>query len=380
MSFNTVFVVTEMRLGGRERVVSRIAGALNKHTEVAIFSVWKRSPFFLSSAPLYYDKNTRVNSKSQLGSNNLENKKWMKPIISTLKQTVPYTFLQRRRLNELIDFLDENNVKNVVLTDLTSTFAKKIRKKLPNINIVSWIHMQSDAFFEVQYKEYSRELKQGLSAVDLLVSLTPSQASDYRKHTKNTVYIPNPMPDISKNLADLKTKTILIVARIDIKHKGLDYLSSFVDYLPNDWQIKVVGSGKPEDEKVFKNIVDQSNNRIIWEPAVDGEELSEKYQQASVFLMPSRFEGFPLTLGEAMSYGLPIIAFDLDGTRTILKDGDENYGILVDRGNVEMLGKKMISLINDERLRTEMSDKSIKRLSYFSEAKVINRWIEILNK
>lgn len=380
MSFNTVFVVTEMRLGGRERVVSRIAGALNNHTEVAIFSVWKRTPFFLSGAPVYFDKKNRVNTKSQSKDVSLENKKWMKPVVSIAKKIVPYTYLQRRRLNELIDFLDENNVKNVVLTDLTSTFARKIRKKLPSINIISWIHMQSDAFFEVQYKEYRRELMKGLSEVDTLVSLTPSQADAYQKYSKSTIYIPNPMPDVNGNLANLKTKIILIVARIDIKHKGLDYLSDLIEYLPDGWKIKVVGSGKPEDEKIFKNIVNQSNSRIIWELAVDGEELSKKYQQASIFIMPSRFEGFPLTLGEAMSYGLPIIAFDLDGTRTILEDGGKTSGLLVDSGNIDIFGEQMLRLITDDTLRKEMSSRSINRVTSFSESKVMHYWLKILKK
>lgn len=330
--------------------------------------------------PIYFDSQSEISDVSKSAKSGIENRWWMKPIISAVKRLIPYSILQRRRLKDLIEFLEINEVKSIVLTDLTTTFAKKIRKEIPNIKIIAWIHMQADAFFDVQYKGYSRELMKGLSKVDELVSLTPSQASDYQKYTKNTNYIPNPMPDISNKLANLRLKTILIVARIDIKHKGLDYLIDLVEYLPNDWQIKVVGSGKPEDEKIFKQIVNQSNTRIIWESAVDGDELSKKYQQASIFIMPSRFEGFPLTLGEAMSYGLPIIAFDLDGTRTILKDGDESFGILVDRGNVEMFGNEILNLINDESLRAEMSDKSINRVSSFSEARVIHRWIEILNK
>lgn len=381
MSFDTVFVVTELRLGGRERIVSQIASLVdNKNSHVAIFSVWKRKPFFSSRVPIYFDSQTEISDVSKSVKSGIENRWWMKPIISVVKRLIPYSILQRRRLKELIEFLEINEVKSVVLTDLTTTFAKKIRKELPNINIVAWVHMQADAFFKVQYKEYSRELVKGLAEVDELVSLTPNQASDYLKYTKKTSYIPNPMPDISNRLASLKTKTVLIVARIDIKHKGLDYLNDLVEYLPNDWQIKVVGSGKPEDEKAFKQIVHQSNNKIIWETAVDGDELSKKYQQASIFIMPSRFEGFPLTLGEAMSHGLPIIAFDLDGTRTILNDGDESFGILVDRGNVEIFGKEILSLINDESLRAEMSEKSFNRVSSFSEAKVIHRWIEVLNK
>ncbi|GDZ83285.1 glycosyl transferase [Leuconostoc citreum] len=380
MSFNTVFVVTEMRLGGRERVVSNIAGALNEYTEVAIFSVWRRMPFFISKAPLYFDKNSFVQTKSHAVSQKLENKKWMKLIILIVKKLVPYTILRRKRLDDLVDFLQQNNVKNVVLTDLTSTFAYQIRKRLPDINIISWIHMQSDAFFDIQYKEYNKELKRGLSSVNSLVALTPSQQSEYKKYVSRTLFIPNPMPAVSKHLADMTKKTILIIARIDIQHKGLDYLKNLVTYVPNEWKIKVVGSGSPEDEKIFEDIVDSSNNKIIWESAMDDDRLEKVYQEASIFIMPSRFEGFPLTLGEAMSHGLPIIAFDLDGTRIILKDGNNNYGILIPKENVQIFGETIVKLTNNENLRKQLATESIRRVNSFSEEKIIDKWIKILNQ
>lgn len=380
MSFNTVFVVTEMRLGGRERVVSNIAGALNEYTEVAIFSVWKRLPFFISKAPLYFDKNSFVQTKSHSVSQKLENKKWMKPIISVVKQLVPYTTLQRKRLDDLVDFLQQKNVKNVVLTDLTSTFAYQIRKCLPDINIISWIHMQPDAFFDIQYKGYKKELKRGLASVNSLVALTPNQEAEYKKYVSKTLFIPNPMPAVSKHLADISKKTILIIARIDIQHKGLDYLKNLVNYVPNGWNIKVVGSGSPEDEKIFGDIVDSSDNKIIWESAVDGDKLEQVYQEASMFIMPSRFEGFPLTLGEAMSHGLPIIAFDLDGTRIILKDRDNDYGILIPKEKVQIFGEAIAKLTNNENLRKQLATESISRVNSFSEEKIIEQWLEILKQ
>lgn len=378
MGFNTVFVVTEMRLGGRERVVSNIAGALNEYREVAIFSVWKRPPFFLSKAPLFFDKDSVVQKKAQFVNQKLENKKWMKPIVAIVKQLIPYTMLQRKRLDDLLDFLQQNNVKNVVLTDLTSTFAYRIRKCLPNINIISWIHMQPDAFFNIQYKGYKKELKSGISSVNSLVALTPKQGAEYKKYTSKTLFIPNPMPNVSKQLADMNTKIILIVARIDIQHKGLDYLKKLVTYVPNGWKIRVVGSGLPDDEKIFKSIVGSSDDKIIWDLAVNGDKLDEVYQKSSIFIMPSRFEGFPLTLGEAMSHGLPIIAFDLDGTRIILKDDNNDYGILIPQGDVRKFGEKIIKLIDDKNLREKLSSKSINRVANFSEKEIIKEWLKIL--
>ncbi|WP_424571661.1 glycosyltransferase [Weissella soli] len=378
MSFDTVFVVTEMRLGGRERVVSRVAGSLNQSSRVAVFSVWKRVPFFESSAPIYFDSNHQVTEHSNQLNNKLENKPWMKPLVPIAKRLIPYSLLQRKRVLDLIEFLEQNDVKNVILTDLTSTFAHKIRNRIPDINIISWIHMQPDAFFEIQYKGYKKELMQGFSSINTLVALTPKQASEYKKYVKKTVPIPNPMPNVSKQRANLSEQTVLIVSRIDIEHKGLDYLPKFLAYLPDGWHIKVVGGGNSENEQIFSKIVTNSDNKIIWEPATDGEKLKTYYQSASMFIMPSRFEGFPLTLGEAMSNGLPVVAFDLDGTHTILKDDSIEYGILVPQGDFEKFGEAIEQLASSEALREKLSERSIVRVSDFSESSIMEEWEKIL--
>jgi|GEM_PF-5424732 len=378
MKIDTVFVVTEMRLGGRERVVSNIAGALHTEKNVAIFSVWRRTPFFLSSAPIYFDGNTIADINDQNVHDRLENNKGIKPLINFVKKVMPYSFLQNSRIRELIKFLKENDSKNVVLTDLTSTFATKIRRALPDINIISWVHMQPDAFFDVQYKEYKSELIKGLSQIDTLVSLTPNQSLEYGQYVKSAVSISNPMPNVGQYLAKMDKKIILIVARIDINHKGLDYLSKLVNYVPDDWKIKVVGSGKDSDENTFKSIVDNSKGKIIWQSAVDGKKLDNVYQNASIFIMPSRYEGFPLTLGEAMAHGLPIIAFDLDGTKVILQDQNDKFGILVDKNNVELFGEQIMKLASDIKLRQQLSQKSQERVSKFSIQVVIEEWNDIL--
>jgi glycosyltransferase involved in cell wall biosynthesis len=124
--------------------------------------------------------------------------------------------------------------------------------------------------------------------------------------------------------------------------------------------------------------VTNSDNKIIWEPATDGEKLKTYYQSASMFIMPSRFEGFPLTLGEAMSNGLPVVAFDLDGTHTILKDDSIEYGILVPQGDFEKFGEAIEQLASSEALREKLSERSIVRVSDFSESSIMEEWEKIL--
>ena len=81
-----------------------------------------------------------------------------------------------------------------------------------------------------------------------------------------------------------------------------------------------------------------------------------------------------------MSHGLPIISFDLDGTRIILKDENNDYGILIPKEKVQIFGEAIVKLTNNENLRKQLAIESIRRVNSFSEEKIIEQWLEILKQ
>ena len=92
--------------------------------------------------------------------------------------------------------------------------------------------------------------------------------------------------------------------------------------------------------------------------------------------MTSRFEGFGLVLVEAMSFGLPIVAFEQSGSRYVLDDG--NNGILVKNGDVEEMVKQLTRLINDFEERKRYQEKSLERLQNFTLDRISEEWEKIL--
>lgn len=77
--------------------------------------------------------------------------------------------------------------------------------------------------------------------------------------------------------------------------------------------------------------------------------------EAQIFVLISRWEGFPRSVLEAMRAGLPVIASDVGGTRESVIDGET--GFLIPRGDVEILKDKLLELINDPGLRVQMGQK-----------------------
>lgn len=378
---NTLFVVTEMRLGGREKVTKEVAEALNEITPTEIFSVWKKPSFFDLDLSLTYGDGITVdvNKTTESQSRMIETVK-KNIVIPTVKKIMPYSVMQFKRMQTLSAYIQNHNIKNVVLTDLTMTFASFLKKNNPDTNLIGWIHMDCEHFFKKQYVDYRGELIKSFAALDDVVTLTQDQANAFSSYLKKDVIaIPNPMPNETKYKADLSKKNIVVVSRIDIIHKGLDMLLEVATRLPAGWTISIAGKAQTaEEEQKFMSMIDKAglNETVKLEGALLGDALDGFYASGSMFLMTSRFEGFPLTLGEAMAHGLPVISFDMDGSRTITDNG--KYGILVEMGDIDAMSQQVRRMAENHTERVQYAQKGRERVKAFSIDKIDDQWLKIL--
>ena len=90
-----------------------------------------------------------------------------------------------------------------------------------------------------------------------------------------------------------------------------------------------------------------------------GEELLDAYNSMDCFILPSKHEGNPLTILEAMACGKPVIGSNVGGISESV--GDE--GLLFEPGNIEDLEDKVISLKESEKLRRSFSEKGFSKVS-----------------
>ena len=150
---------------------------------------------------------------------------------------------------------------------------------------------------------------------------------------RKSCYIPNGVATIPRStdtdcLADFglqPDKYLLVVGRIT-HEKGFDILIRAFLRLKTE-HLKLVIVGGVDAEKAYaerlRALADSPN--ILFTGALFGEPLRQLYSHARLFVLPSREEGFPLTLLEAMNYGLPIVASDLPATRLVSLPADSYF-------------------------------------------------------
>ena len=95
---------------------------------------------------------------------------------------------------------------------------------------------------------------------------------------------------------------------------------------------------------------------------------------ADIFILPSKFEGMPMTLIEAMGTGLPIIASSVGGVPDMLTD--RNDALLI-KPEIESLYKKMEHLYSDETERTRLGANARERSKIFSDVEMARKYIEV---
>ena len=148
--------------------------------------------------------------------------------------------------------------------------------------------------------------------------------------------------------------SMLTVARLSLteQYKGHDYviraLPALLERFPQ-LVYHVVGDGdwRPALEALTSEL--NVTHAVQFHGFVTEQELCRQYSRASLFIMPSRAEGFGFVFLEAMAHGLPVIGGNLDATPEVVADGGTGY--LVDPRSVEEIAAAAARLLGDDALR-----------------------------
>jgi GalNAc-alpha-(1->4)-GalNAc-alpha-(1->3)-diNAcBac-PP-undecaprenol alpha-1,4-N-acetyl-D-galactosaminyltransferase len=201
------------------------------------------------------------------------------------------------------------------------------------------------------------------------------------KWNKNTTVIGNPINQIPSPININKENIVLTVGRL-IKTKHIDELIEIFKEVNNpSWTLVIVGGNAKNlnlldgyKETVRKLGLEQ---KIKLVGAISN--VSDYYKKAKVFAFTSSSEGFPNVIGEAMSYGLPVIAYDCTAGPSDLIN-DEETGFLIEERDQMAYVEKLKTLMQDADLRNKQSGAALEKIKDFDAEKIAQQFFTFITQ
>lgn len=275
-----------------------------------------------------------------------------------------YYASSQNRPDVLISFLTLNNLIAVLVARL---YSLKV--------IISEHNSQLHVPGPVWLSKFTRNFI--YKRADVVTVLTAFDIEFYKKRNCKVVVMPNPctFKSITDN-SHPREKTILAVGSLDrYDHKGFDNLIELIApiLLKNpDWKLKIIGGGN-KGEVFLKTLVQQNNlqDHVIFTGFTD--KVAAYMHNASIFILPSRYEGLPMVLLEAMSQGMACIAYDCKTGPSDMIQHNIN-GLLIPDQDVIAMQTGLQLLLNDAGLRQRLGEAALKSLDNYTLETVAAQW------
>ena len=285
--------------------------------------------------------------------------------------------LLQSRLQEVVNKISPNVIVCAKL-DYVSVLAK-LKGDIPLV-IESHTLCHSEKMDEVGMlrRLYVWSLKRSIRKADAVVALTEGDAKDWKAYNDNVHVIQNIVTlNESGFYTSCKQKSVIYVGRFS-KQKDIDSLLRIWEIIHQqhpDWQLDIYGEGELKDN--YLSIIQKMNANIhVFQPTAN---IMEVYREHSILLLTSLYEPFGLVLPEAMSCGLPVVAFDCPyGPADIITDGVDGY-LIADR-NIDLFAQRVAQLISDYDLRVKMGKAAVISSQRYQASCIMPQWIQLFEQ
>lgn len=221
------------------------------------------------------------------------------------------------------------------------------------------------------------------SSVTVQISRYAEAFPRFLQHKIKT--IPNhilPAVERSQPAEDVAKKIILSTGRLspEKNHQVLiEAFSKIADQYP-DWSLVIVGRG--HELKKMENCISGLPRTIAERIQLAGasDDIPSYLRQAHIFCLPSRWEGFPNSLAEAMAHGLPSVGFaECDGVRDLI-DPDITGLLAQGHDDAEDLSVQLSLLMKDPVLRKTMGDAAYQKSLQYQPKAIFDMWDSVLSE
>ena len=363
--------------GGIEKSIAALANLLCKKYKVEIACVYK-----LFDRPVFdIDDKVNIIYLTDVVPNHEEIRKAKKSknIFKIIKEYSYGAKVLSKRKSSMINFILRCNSDYIISTrDIFDDWLGAYGK--PNAIKIGWEHNHYHDNFK-----YADNVVRCVKNLDYFILVSKNLRDYYSKrlnrYNVKCFYIPNIIDNLPKKTSPLEENRLVSVGRLSPEKGYMDLLKLFnvLHKKHIDWALDIIGDGSEKEklEKYIKN--NDLESSVTLHGYQDKNYIDKILNKSSLYVMTSYTESFGIVLIEAMSHGIPCIAYNsAEGANELINSGFNGY--LIKNRNQEMMIKKIEDLMNDKDTRVKIGNNSRKFSKKFIGENVVKDWYSLLDK
>ena len=390
------FMNTPFTLGGEQRVTTEIANYLCKQNIDVTFLLLDKS-LLIDRDKYKMDEKIKIRFIEEYGNINLVARRQISKLINKLNyktkifsenlKILKKIYLNKKEAEILINEIKKYDFDYIIGVGLRYTvILSLLKEKLKNVKIIGWQHSTFKAYFETKNMRLynSRKLAEYMfNNLDGYIVQTNVDKEMIKETFKfEAVVINNPNSNLVIKNKDQNKENIFISAGRFVKIKNFDKIIysywKFINENKNsNWKLFLLGDG-PEKRKCEKLVEKLGiKKHVIFTGMVKN--IEEYYSKSKIYICASDYEGWGMSITEAMMFSNLIISFNFPSAKEILNDTD--CGIIIEENTIEKLTCEMHVLANesnkkDFEIKQQKARESVEKF----DIKIIGKkWIDFFN-
>lgn len=359
--------------GGVERATITLGNMLSKKYDVEIISLYKT----VDTIPYDVNKNIKIKYMTETephGKEFIEALKHFKigKVFKYGIESIKLLHIKKYGMKNIISYSD---AKYMVSTRIYFT------KLLNSYGIKDAYKIGIEHDYNVNFK-YVAMTKKNITNIDLysMVSKKASEIYHTIMPNANIKYMPNSISKEYSAKSKLNTKKLIYVGRLEEEKGVIDLIRVFNKVYSKDKKVTLDIFGDGSLKSNMLNLIEKYNlqNNVKIHGFKDAKEINKYYKEASMYVMCSYRESFGIVLIEAMTCGIPCIAFTrATGACDIIEDGVNGY--LIKDGNIDAMAEKILEYLKIKD-KSKMQKAALETASKYSIENIEDMWFNSLQE
>ncbi len=364
--------------GGIEKSITALANLLVDKYKVEIITTYKLydKPVFTLNNKVkvrYLIEDLKPNRKEVKSA--IKNRKF----ITAIKEGFKSIKILKLRRKTMINYIKNSDADIIISTrDIFNTWLGDYARS--DVLKIGWEHNH----YHDDYR-YARNVVRSAYYLDYFVLVSEPLKDFYERRLIKSgckcVFIPNIIDNIPKRTSELTERRLISVGRLSPEKGYIDLVKIYSVLLNNhpDWVLDIIGDGS-ERERLERFINKHDlKDKIILHGFQNKDYIDKIMQKSSIYVMTSYTESFGIVLLEAMSHGLPCVAFDsAEGARDLINSGMNGY-LIKNRSYIAMI-KKIEDLMESLEIRKKVGLAGRKSIKKYTSEIVSKQWYDLIEK